>query len=956
MITQNGTIVRIEDPNEALRRFQAGELGFVQGDRIRVIDRTTGDVGTIASEEAPRALAGDRWQLPTPAEDVTQDRAVRAATPRQRSIAAGEAVIRGLTFGAGMEGIQALVAGGEGELAEASREAISRHSEDIQARRDALGVAGSAIELGTMVVPTIVSGGTTLLARAGAGVAARQTTGRALAGQALRATAATRTAAALTPTALLARGTAAIERGIASAVTARTGNALVGRLAGVGLSAAAEGSIYGGGMALNEAAMGGTAITAERMLAGMGTGALLGFGVGGGLVGAGALGRAGLRQGIRGSRALRDGIGRMWQRRTGQTLLDGISDAAASVTSTVTGADDTFLREAFRPGSAGARRRGQILAGDAPVQQAIPRLRSTIDELNAVQNASRGELSGPLKRGSVLRQVATERFDDAANAARTLQQEVRAVADDIADNATRFSGSGNVHRRVANLADEAAGQIDEAIARGGREGAADMFIAVDNLKRSLGPQVRQMQRSSPATAQVLEDVVGSLRTHLEDTNFYGTAAATQREVNGALSPYLANLREFQRVFMTRSGTQEGFRDVLTANPKTLGTFFRNLGRAENAHVEDILRNHLTLQQNAMSTMAKHMDLPSDLTSAITQSGEAAPRILRLVDETGEVVRAQNQYKDVMQSLQQSSPLIAGAVGFAAGGPATAAAGVAATRPDLVIRTLGAMDRVIGAVTRRIDSSATGFVRESIERAGRTLTQATRGARRAARTAAVPATEQAFFRTVDRLREINANPEQIDEALVAQGRVSQAAPAVTAAMSATATRAVQFLGSRIPPVTVQDNLLQPQAARRLPVSSIEMNRFMRYARAIDNPLSLVEDLREGTITQEAAEAVRTVYPELFEQISQSVLTALSESDQEIAYQDRIRLGIMLQAPTDPTLEPSFVISVQQALATAEQPEDPAQAQPQPLLTPGQREAPEVAQQQETLSTRLERRVA
>jgi hypothetical protein len=133
--------------------------------------------------------------------------------------------------------------------------------------------------------------------------------------------------------------------------------------------------------------------------------------------------------------------------------------------------------------------------------------------------------------------------------------------------------------------------------------------------------------------------------------------------------------------------------------------------------------------------------------------------------------------------------------------------------------------------------------------------------------------------------------------------------------------------------------------------MQVDRFMRYVRAVADPLSILDDLRDGTVTQEGAEAVRTVYPELFQDLADTILTELEGREEPLPYEERIRLGILLGAPTDPTLEPAFVAELQGHLAAAGAEAEAHEAEQAALLSPNRRSAPEMAEDRQTGVERL-----
>lgn len=66
-----------------------------------------------------------------------------------------------------------------------------------------------------------------------------------------------------------------------------------------------------------------------------------------------------------------------------------------------------------------------------------------------------------------------------------------------------------------------------------------------------------------------------------------------------------------------------------------------------------------------------------------------------------------------------------------------------------------------------------------------------------------------------------------------------------------------------------------------ISQSEKERYLRKARAVMNPLSLLEDMSNGRMSRDAAEAVRTVYPSLYFTMQSEALAELSQREKPLA---------------------------------------------------------------------------
>lgn len=137
--------------------------------------------------------------------------------------------------------------------------------------------------------------------------------------------------------------------------------------------------------------------------------------------------------------------------------------------------------------------------------------------------------------------------------------------------------------------------------------------------------------------------------------------------------------------------------------------------------------------------------------------------------------------------------------------------------------------------------------------------------------------------------------------------------------------LKFLFSKLPPVTTY-------AGRDLPHSQAEISRWARYAKAADNPLSILDDMENRMLSVEAVEAVQTLYPRLFEEIQMGMIQVATEQGDRMPHALRMQLAILYKAPAiEPSVSPDSIFAYQQMYQATQE----AQAQtsaPPPRGTP------------------------
>ena len=165
--------------------------------------------------------------------------------------------------------------------------------------------------------------------------------------------------------------------------------------------------------------------------------------------------------------------------------------------------------------------------------------------------------------------------------------------------------------------------------------------------------------------------------------------------------------------------------------------------------------------------------------------------------------------------------------------------------------------------------------------------------------------EAIKNMADNIDKIKDNPVYMSK-LMMDANLQSSAPQTYQQLRQVAGRAFVFLDSKLPRKTQNVN---PFIKKSYPISDQEIYKFKRYVQAVQNPMSVMKDLNGGVLSREGIEAVRYVYPNLYAEIQSKVYDSLEKSGGETTYKQRLQLGILMDLPTDLSLEPLSIQGLQ-----------------------------------------------
>jgi hypothetical protein len=157
--------------------------------------------------------------------------------------------------------------------------------------------------------------------------------------------------------------------------------------------------------------------------------------------------------------------------------------------------------------------------------------------------------------------------------------------------------------------------------------------------------------------------------------------------------------------------------------------------------------------------------------------------------------------------------------------------------------------------------------------------------------------------------------------------------------------MNFLAAKLPPIPrTQLQMLQPGLVGHTLAPS-QVVKLAKYMKAVEDPVAIVEDMRTGQLTPEAAEALKAVYPDLWADMRQVAITEVASAKEPISHTAVVRLSLLFDFVGTPSLSREFQMTHESVIArTLEQSQ-------QQIPPPSRQEIPDMASSAQTLSQRL-----
>lgn len=774
-------------------------------------------------------------------------------------------------------------------------------AEGIRERRARNEVASTIGGAGGIVLPILATMGAAAPEEIGGQVAGRGVLG--MTGQALR----------LTPTALLARGGSAATKAVAKGL----GGGFLARLTAAGLVSGAEGAVYGTGQALSAIARDGEDVlgdhetVAEYLLAHAEHGALIGGGVG--IAGESLVSALGA-----GARGIKAGVQRF---RNSDQLAAEASDVELR---TAVRAD---AREQGLPAQDAERGLSVLLKQRKAYRElgetqdaAIRKIQALGDEAENAFDKAQGSMpiSGKFRgvrdaiRSSDDFAPAPTVVEEGQTVVRKLQSSLREMVNDpdtrqasVAKSLLRYADNADLKFRKLEAALEKGPGVDKI-----RDTVFRSFAELDNLKRAVGAHRERLGGMADAGAGEISGTLagklvgsyGEIADNLENASLYGQKVSTiQVGDNRAWVPWFDVRNGYRRSFLAE-GEQGGARSY---------DGFGNVPRQDPAKVSGVVRGILGPESSLrLELMARNFDSSAALLEQLAKSHQAGASTQKFVQRYREIAAQMvDQLGNVRRLSGDAAQFDALAKDFAGVPlvPSIAKAAVAVAERSKAITS-------IADVAQKIEVKVSAAVKGLTERLGtgapgRAIVPAISGMN------ANESRREYYARRRQGVREMIADPTVIANRSVRLANPNYA-PTIAAHVATKAATAADFLEG-VGPRERTKSMLRPDLDKNPPVDEIEARKWLRYLHVVENPIAALDQMAKGDVTREAVDALRVVYPKMYERLLNDVVTKVSSLEKPPSMTESVQLSILFGVPLHFTMRPAFIQSYQRSFATQRQ---------------------------------------
>jgi len=433
----------------------------------------------------------------------------------------------------------------------------------------------------------------------------------------------------------------------------------------------------------------------------------------------------------------------------------------------------------------------------------------------------------------------------------------------------------------------------------------DRYVLLDDFKKVLGKE-RRWHLEEEGAAKEIGKLYHKLRNHLEDEAVWGLAGKRQAQINAAYSEWRNNLKAFRKAVMTEVRPKE-----YVINPDKLQTVVNQIQKGKGAVKQDILSNFLDSTEELFNVSEK---VNSKL--GITQTAERpAMTASRALTEklTPGMKAADYVYGQAINAASELGGMEIGyKVGKMSGVPGAQWFGAMFGHHTIKPILKNVMPVLIKPLME-IGGSASG-IRATSEAVtaiinGENMSKVAADAIFSSK----PTIPFAQFASNDKLDRLDEQVRKIAKEPTAMldmhEDMGHYLPMHSGALAQISMNAIQYLNTQRPEPKQNGMLDNP-----IPPSPAKKAAYMRTLQIAQNPLIIMQRIKDGTLRSKDVTDFKNMYPDLYNDAVQKVTNAMVNhmaKKQPVPFGVKKALSLLAGQPLDSNFSPS---SIQAAQAT------------------------------------------
>lgn len=450
--------------------------------------------------------------------------------------------------------------------------------------------------------------------------------------------------------------------------------------------------------------------------------------------------------------------------------------------------------------------------------------------------------------------------------------------------------------------------------------SSDVFDATQELKQQLQEWGKYNKALAPLAEREFRDTAKGLafdlRSALEDSSVWGKAADVQKGINSAFKDYLPALKDFEKRFTSLVGNER------VVDPGKINTYVNQVGKPNAELKQEMLKNFIDASE-------KYKKVINDTHAGIGLESPFEPSALEHARASLQEVSPGAKLADALinKGLARLAGDTTGAVIGGSLGHMVGAGGIGALIGEHALGPF--LSSVLPSLVKPLlEKPAFGEAFKSAVDLGVSVAKGEAAISKAAKAVfksgqeVIPQTAMASAKTRDRLKDrLDELQTDVASLMKTGGQTGYYMPDHGAAMSETAARAVNFLQALKP----NEEKTGPLDPPREP-SQVEVAKYNRALDIAEQPLTVIQHIKDGTLTPDDVNTFKNIYPSLYVAMSQKLTENMIEhvsKGEKVPYTTRLSLSLFLGQPLDSTMKPEAILAMQ---PQAGAPTNPAGAPP------------------------------